>query len=414
MKKKSFILIILFIFSIFIYLTCVSKFFFSFYYITTEGDNYYHSKVTENILILNYGKNIKSIGYCFTDEDKCGDYLTYDGNLSRKILNVKIDYPDSSEGKRICVKIESTNSSSVHCDNDVFVVDSLKPVIKSLYDDILIEDIDGNLEDLFEVSSNTGIKDFSCEYDDKGSIINCKAIGNNDLVSTYSKKVYTTNNRKLEGKSILFAGDSITEACSKLDDYDGFAGRVGLSNYMNWKNAGRSGATIVEGDNSVTDQIKDNQDEEFDYVILQGGINDSDREYPLGTISEGFERDYFNDKTFAGALEKLFYYTKKFNPDSKIGFIITYQTPNSDWGENVMDRSEQVLLTKQICDKWQIPYLDLYDGVVYDNGTVITYSDILKVDTGEYFYKDRPTDVHLDYEGYNVVSKYISAWINTL
>lgn len=412
--NKRLILTLIFIISVFLYFTCISKFFFSFYYITTEGDDYYHSKVTENILLLNYGKNIKSVGYCFTDENVCSDYLTYDGDLSSKILNLEIDYPDSSEGKRICVKVEATNSSSVHCDNGVYVVDSVKPVIKSLYSDILIEDIDGDLENLFEASSDTGIKDFSCDYDAKTSVITCKAVGNNTLVTTYSKKVYTTSNRKLEGKSILFAGDSITEACSKLDSYDGFAGRVGLSNYMNWKNVGKSGATISEGNNSVTDQIKDQQDEDYDYVILQGGINDMHNGVPLGTMSECFERECFNDSTYAGGLEKLFYYTKKYNPDSKIGFIITYQTPNSDWGDNVTDRTEQIILTRQICEKWGIPYLDLYDGVVYDNGNVISYSDVLKVDTGEMFYKDREYEVHLDYDGYNVVSKYISAWINTL
>ena len=74
--------------------------------------------------------------------------------------------------------------------------------------------------------------------------------------------------------------------------------------------------------------------------------------------------------------------TKLYNKDSKIGFIITYQTPNSDWGDEVVDRSSWAELTREICNKWDIPYLDLYDGVVYENGEVKTYSEILKVDTG--------------------------------
>ena len=56
------------------------EYFFSFYYTTEEGDEYYHSKASENILILNYSKNIKSIGYCFTNKDSCTVYFgAFDG-----------------------------------------------------------------------------------------------------------------------------------------------------------------------------------------------------------------------------------------------------------------------------------------------------------------------------------------------
>ena len=61
-----------------------------------------------------------------------------------------------------------------------------------------------------------------------------------------------------------------------------------------------------------------------------------------------------------------------------------------------------------------MPYLDLYDGVVYENGEVKTYSEILKVDTGELFYNQSRYQVHLSGAGYDVISKYISIWIKTL
>ena len=216
--KRSIVFAIFFIISIFIFLTCESGCFFSFFYTAKEGDDYYHSRVTENILIFNYTENIKAINYCFTDEDSCNDYLVYDGELSKRILNIAIDYPDSNDGMRICVNIVSSNTNSVHCNDLVYVVDSLSPVINPLYDEIILNGKDDKLENLFEVLSNTGIKDFSCDYVDSAEhvyTIECKAIGNNTLETTYTKKVYVTDSNDLEGKSILFVGDNITEASSK-------------------------------------------------------------------------------------------------------------------------------------------------------------------------------------------------------
>ena len=183
---------------------------------------------------------------------------------------------------------------------------------------------------------------------------------------------------------------------------------------MDWYNSGLGGATIAKSKRHITDQIIDSKDDYFDYVILQGGINDMDRVVSLGTMSDSFDVEDFDNSTYAGGLEELFYYTKLYNKDSKIGFIITYQTPNSDWGDEVVDRSEWAKLTREICNKWEIPYLDLYDGVVYENGVVKTYSEILKVETGELFHNQARTQVHLSGAGYDVISKYISIWIKTL
>lgn len=406
--KRYIIYTIIYILCIFIFSLCSSGYFFYFYYTVEEGDQYYHSKVTENIIVFNYRKNIKKIEYCFTNDDSCDNYLSYDGDFSKKIFNVLIDYPDNQDGNRICLRIKTDNYTKTHCGESIYVVDSLKPSIKSLYDEIIVNDFNQNLENLFEVSSDSGINDFSCNYRYEKSCIECIAIGNNNLKSIYEKKIYNHVDYKLEGKKILFVGDEFTKSDLKYDRYYGFAGRIGLGNYMNWTNVGVSGATIVESNKSLTDQIKDNKEEKYDYIIMQGGINDSIENVSLGEISDGFERSDFDDKTFAGGLEKLFYYSKKYYPDAKLGFIITYKTPN------LGNRDLQNDLIKKICNKWNVSYLDLYDGVVYDNGKIISYSEILRVDSFEYFYKNKKFEYNLNEFGYNVISKYISAWINTL
>ncbi len=218
----------------------------------------------------------------------------------------------------------------------------------------------------------------------------------------------------LENKSVLFAGDSITKADADKEFHDGWASRVGIMNFMKWKNVGVNGATIAKTKKHILDQIVDNKSAKYDYIILQGGINDfihKSYNINLGEITTGFEVEKFDDSTFAGGLEELFYYTKKYYPNAKIGFIITYAVPKKKGTE---DRRPQVALTKKICDKWNISYLDLYDGQVERNGKIISFRELLKVETGEYFRDKDPKDVHLNSIGYNIISKYISNWMKTL
>lgn len=218
----------------------------------------------------------------------------------------------------------------------------------------------------------------------------------------------------LENKSALFVGDSITKADADKEFHDGWASRVGLMNFMKWKNAGVNGATIAKTKKHILDQIVNNKSAKYDYIIIQGGINDFARKsyhIGLGEMTTGFEVEEFDDSTFAGGLEEIFYYTKKYYPNAKIGFIITYAVPNYKKGE---DRHPQVALTKEICDKWNVSYLDLYDGQVEKNGKIISFRELLKVETGEYFKNKDPEEVHLNSIGYNVVSKYISNWMKTL
>ena len=137
--KRSIIYTILFVITVIVFSLCSGGYFFSFYYTTEEGDEYYHSKASENILILNYSQNIKSIGYCFTNQNSCSDYLSYEGDLSKRILNVSIDYPDSDTGMRICVRIRSNKNTAVHCSDELYVVDSYEPVVNSLYNEVSID-----------------------------------------------------------------------------------------------------------------------------------------------------------------------------------------------------------------------------------------------------------------------------------
>lgn len=62
---------------------------------------------------------------------------------------------------------------------------------------------------------------------------------------------------------------------------------------------------------------------------------------------------------------------------------------------------------RKVLKKWNIPYIDLFDGIA-SNGK--SYSSILKFDTDTYL----PDTLHLNDEGYKVISPYIYSWMQNL
>lgn len=161
-------------------------------------------------------------------------------------------------------------------------------------------------------------------------------------------------------KSALFIGDSISYGA--LDDYLGMSwgGRIGEKYGMNWKNASVSGATVkyTSVNGSPLPYIKNQlTDGEFDYVIVEGGINDAMRGNPLGKISDSFKTEDFDTDTFAGSLEELLSAVKSKYPNAKVGYIVTMQVTT----QSAQNTAAYYEVAKQICDKWNVDYLDLFN-----------------------------------------------------
>lgn len=221
----------------------------------------------------------------------------------------------------------------------------------------------------------------------------------------------------LIGKSVLFVGDSITNAVK--DDYkqNGWAGRIGTQNKMDWKNAGVSGASAstVRPNNRVLTQLQNNTTKQFDYVILHGGVNDAMDSAPIGEVSDSFAVSSFDTATFAGGLEEMIHYTVSNYVGAKIGYIINYATPNSTWGGETKDMSAYFAKAKEICAKWNIPYIDLYSGTIELNGVENTYSyDILDMTNKGSLYNSDAGEVHIGGHGYDLISPYIGHWMRSL
>lgn len=68
-------------------------------------------------------------------------------------------------------------------------------------------------------------------------------------------------------------------------------------------------------------------------------------------------------------------------------------------------------LVKNACDKWGIPYLNLFEGSFSINDEMLKFSDIFKVRTTKYLEEDY---IHPNIEGYKEISQFIVNWMKEL
>ncbi len=212
----------------------------------------------------------------------------------------------------------------------------------------------------------------------------------------------------LNNKSVLFVGDSLCEAAcewgsKEYGDTVGWAGRIMKKYAMGGINASKGGASmsVCRGENRVINQLIAKNGESYDYLIIEGGGNDAWDSALVGVMTEGFDGP-FDETTFAGGLEVTFKYAKENFKGSVFGFIVTFQMPAVQFGR-MSDMSEYFALSKRICDKWDIPYLDLYFDEDFNRNVLKPETDENILDT-----------VHPSSSGYNVLTPKIEEWMNSL
>lgn len=236
----------------------------------------------------------------------------------------------------------------------------------------------------------------------------------------------------LFGKSIVFDGDSICHATSETNETinRGWAWRIGEKNSMQWYNYGISGGTITAEMYAAStgnarhwvsrsiDRIREKH-ERIDYLVFEGGTNDADL---LGIGSEKFGEidptDYsgnFDDTTFTGALESLFYKAITYYPEAKIGFIVAQKMGTSPLGYGADNKRRHYFnRVIEVCRKWGVPYVDLWDGCILNPKLLCYYDKDLTPTENKEQGKAYADGQHLTGKGYDIVSPIIEAFLRTL
>lgn len=224
-------------------------------------------------------------------------------------------------------------------------------------------------------------------------------------------------NNPLFGKKAVFLGDSICEG----DYLSGWAGRIGRANSMLWENEGVGGSCMSTvystGKTICTRAIKTVVP---DYVIFEGGTNDADR---IGDITGGnipaafgsFTADNwgtndaatyygFDIGTFCGALEYLCKRLISGFAGAKIGYIVAQKMGS---GSNYRNRRAYFETAMQICKKWGVPVLNLWDSCYLNPANPAHYTS----GSESSMYIDGQ---HLTPKGYDYITSMIAAWMKTL
>lgn len=222
----------------------------------------------------------------------------------------------------------------------------------------------------------------------------------------------TTNS--LKDTAAGFIGDSI---CYGTNYHGGYAQLISEFNSLTAVNESLGGASITRNVKWTADSdgyrpciidMLDALPDNLDFVIMQGGVNDFWNHAPLGELSTD---DNFDDTTFAGALETLFAKAKNDYPYSRLGFIINHNAFTYNAEDGYAPYYEMI---KAACEKWDIPYLDLYAMNNTHTGVDVKNAEQCKL----YFESsDRPMGdgVHPNRLGYEVIyARPVAEWMKSL
>lgn len=164
----------------------------------------------------------------------------------------------------------------------------------------------------------------------------------------------------LRNKKIALNGDSI---CYGAGIGGGYGRIIAERNGMTYENIAKSGGTISaetyqEGSpRHWISRTIENMSADADYVILEGGVNDSSLGVPLGQLSEGYDAK-LDDTTFYGAFESMLKKALVRFSGKKIGYVIVHQMSAQYRAINDKEGS-YYWAAKTCCEKWGIPYCDL-------------------------------------------------------
>lgn len=215
----------------------------------------------------------------------------------------------------------------------------------------------------------------------------------------------------LYGKNALFVGDSITHATQdaggsgfNTTGKTGWAIRIAAANGMKYMNGGVSGASLstVRGTNRILNQLETYKANDYDFVVIHGGVNDAWDNVAIGSVSSSYDPATFDASTYAGGLEEAIYTAIKYYGDKATIFhLINFESPMH---AKACDSGKYFEVGKKICEKWGIPYFDMAGNKEISNALDIYTS-------GGAYVTD---NIHPQPIGYDVLYPYIQDFMKTL
>ncbi len=237
---------------------------------------------------------------------------------------------------------------------------------------------------------------------------------------------------KLYKRTIIWNGDSICAGSSVTGNW---ATRIAEKNSMEYKNYAVGGGTVAEGlplmsngkERHSVSRTLDLMYEEYpdaDYVIIEGGTNDADllglavlgnNPTRLGTFDRSYFGGDFDTTTFCGALESVFYRATKYWTSKKIGYIVAQKMKDSSNIPEYDNRRLYFDKAVEICKKWGIPYIDLWNGCYLNPSLPWMYDstktpDENKMQNNGYYIDGQ----HLTSNGYDFSADIIDSWLKTI
>lgn len=290
------------------------------------------------------GANYYHIGATFL---KAGTYVslcgqgTYGGNSSVIWLTKE----DGTPQEKVNVQYMGDNNHymTFTINNDHYVDFNVKAIEK----DIIMIVVGSSIEDYPQAY---------IPYD--SSIIVEEGVKLNNAMKDQIIEIVEPN--PLLNKSISANGDSI---CYGNGYLGGYAKMIADKNGMNYQNIGIGGGTIVAETYSGSNprhwicRTIANMNANADYILVEGGVNDSSLEVPLGALSNGYTSE-LDDTTFYGAIESIFKQLTTRFLGKKYGFIIVHRM-----SVNMEPNGKFYNAIKECSSKWGVPILDLTDKV---------------------------------------------------
>ena len=174
---------------------------------------------------------------------------------------------------------------------------------------------------------------------------------------------------ELNGKKIVFLGDSITYGYGLANHKDVYWRVLGRNTGAVTKGYGINGTRIAKQKVSVgaaydayfRTRVR-KMDPDADIVMIFGGTNDFGHgDAPLGTMDDR------TDDTFYGAVHSLCNELKQAYPEAEIIFMTPLRRSDEDAEYNDFGRpviaplTAYIMAVRRVCRAHEIPVLDLYD-----------------------------------------------------